>query len=295
MNEHQIYCFLMAAEENNFTKAAERLYITQPAISKVIGSLESELGVKLFLRSNNKRIELTEAGRLYRDVFTKMRYEMDAVRKTINSIEESGPQTVRFAYASRWSSNHFLDKLFDAVHAEHPNLTVEVECLEFQSIVDDLKEGCLDLGLCLSDYFDDNGADGIECEQVALIKWHIVYSDAFVQKNGPVSSLADFSKAAFFIADSERNRKTPDRIYQHFTRYGFIPRIEYLRNWDSVIAKVESGQGVVIFDEWAQHLHMKGFHHIDTSSHHSVTLAWNKSTPPEVARCFVRALKRYAG
>lgn len=59
MNTIQLECFLMVADCLNFTKAAESLKITQPAVSHQIRALEDELGVKLFIRTN-KRVSLTK-------------------------------------------------------------------------------------------------------------------------------------------------------------------------------------------------------------------------------------------
>ena len=61
MNTIQLECFLMVADCLNFTKAAESLKITQPAVSHQIRALEDELGVKLFIRTN-KRVSLTKEG-----------------------------------------------------------------------------------------------------------------------------------------------------------------------------------------------------------------------------------------
>lgn len=58
--------FLVVAKYENFSKAASELFISQPSVSKAIGSLEAELGVELFIR-NGKRIQLNEAGRALRD------------------------------------------------------------------------------------------------------------------------------------------------------------------------------------------------------------------------------------
>ena len=58
--------FLETAREENMTRAAERLYISQPTMSKQLKELEKELGVKLFRRSNYN-IKLTEAGMLLRE------------------------------------------------------------------------------------------------------------------------------------------------------------------------------------------------------------------------------------
>ena len=58
--------FLETAREGNMTRAAERLFISQPTMSKQLKELENELGTKLFVRSNYS-IRLTEAGMLLRE------------------------------------------------------------------------------------------------------------------------------------------------------------------------------------------------------------------------------------
>ena len=54
-------CFIEVTRTGNFTNAAENLFITQPALSRIIKSLEDELGTQLFIRTRKKLI-LTDAG-----------------------------------------------------------------------------------------------------------------------------------------------------------------------------------------------------------------------------------------
>ena len=61
MNFSQIKCFLAAAECLSFTRAADRLYLSQPVLSRQIASMEDELGIELFIREK-KSIRLTPAG-----------------------------------------------------------------------------------------------------------------------------------------------------------------------------------------------------------------------------------------
>ena len=65
MNDTLIQSFLSVAEEGSFCKAAEKIYISQPNLSRNIARLEKELNAQLFDRSG-KHIALTEAGRIYR-------------------------------------------------------------------------------------------------------------------------------------------------------------------------------------------------------------------------------------
>lgn len=64
VNTVQLECFLAVAQYLNFSKAAESVSITQPAVSHQIGSLEDELGVKLFVRTS-KSVSLTREGIMF--------------------------------------------------------------------------------------------------------------------------------------------------------------------------------------------------------------------------------------
>ena len=64
MNTMQLACFLAVAETLNFARAAERLHVTQPAVSQQIHSLEAELNMQLFQRTT-RTVELTQAGSLF--------------------------------------------------------------------------------------------------------------------------------------------------------------------------------------------------------------------------------------
>ncbi len=64
MNLERLSAFRAVAREQSFSRAASRLFKTQPAVSQAVGSLEEELGQRLFLRLG-RRTELTPAGRVF--------------------------------------------------------------------------------------------------------------------------------------------------------------------------------------------------------------------------------------
>lgn len=84
MNLSQLYYFKKLAEVQHYTKAAKELYITQPSLSEAISSLESELGVRLFLK-NGRNIKLTQYGQEFYQYVSSSLNELD---KGINVIQE---------------------------------------------------------------------------------------------------------------------------------------------------------------------------------------------------------------
>ena len=79
--------FLETAREGNMTRAAERLFISQPTMSKQLKELENELGTKLFVRSNYS-IRLTEAGMLLRERAEDILSLVDKTEAEFKSLEE---------------------------------------------------------------------------------------------------------------------------------------------------------------------------------------------------------------
>lgn len=63
MNMNSLHIFVKVAETLNMTEAANELYISQPAVSKAIKSMETSLGVKLLIRDKQNKIKLTDAGK----------------------------------------------------------------------------------------------------------------------------------------------------------------------------------------------------------------------------------------
>ena len=82
MDTRQIEYILQIAEENNITKAAEKLFITQSALNQQLLKLERELGTPLFQRTKNKWC-LTDAGRIYVEGARKM---MQIKKDTYNQL-----------------------------------------------------------------------------------------------------------------------------------------------------------------------------------------------------------------
>jgi len=93
----QLRYFLAAARFENFTRAAESLFITQPTLSKSVAALEAELGLELFDR-NGKTIQLNNYGRAYRDYVQNLFLELDEQKQKLHDMSGGIQGTVTIAF-----------------------------------------------------------------------------------------------------------------------------------------------------------------------------------------------------
>lgn len=138
--------FLMAAREENITRAAEMLHITQPTLSRQIAQLEDELGVKLFERGNHN-IVLTDDGMLLK---RRAQEFMDLAEKTLRDFsrdhELSGVVSVG---SGELKSMQFLSEAIASFRTKYPCVTFEIYSGDSDHIKERMDRGLLDIGLLL--------------------------------------------------------------------------------------------------------------------------------------------------
>jgi LysR family pca operon transcriptional activator len=137
-----LLCFLEVARQGSLAKAADKLAISQPALSKTLKELESLLSATLFVR-NKRGAALTEAGVAF------MRYagpSVQALREGVNSLRSGihEPVTVRLGVLSTVESL-LVPEVICRLHAQHPSLVVSVATGPSAYLLSQLRLGELDL------------------------------------------------------------------------------------------------------------------------------------------------------
>lgn len=137
--------FLAVAREENFTKAAKQLYITQPTLSRQIADLEEELGVKLFLRSNHNII-LTEDGLLLKQRAQEILTLADKTKRDFIQNEKVLAGTINIG-SGEYRSNEYLAKIIAEFRKLYPRVRYEIITGNTINIRDYIERGFLDIGL----------------------------------------------------------------------------------------------------------------------------------------------------
>jgi DNA-binding transcriptional LysR family regulator len=146
MDTRQLAAFCAVVERNSFSEAAERLGVTQPAVSQQIRSLEERLGQQLLDRSG-RRVEPTEAGRrLYRSAQKLLALERQLVEEV--SGEAAGPLRGQLAMgASTGPGGTVVPVLLCEFAEENPEVTIDLSIADTQTIVDRVARRELELGV----------------------------------------------------------------------------------------------------------------------------------------------------
>ena len=97
-------------KERNFTKVAEKLYLTQPGVSRMIATLEKELEYKLVCAFGTQNAGADGSGKLYYEMFEKCRQEFEETKKKCDLLQRENTDitTLKFGYVRGWSITGFI-------------------------------------------------------------------------------------------------------------------------------------------------------------------------------------------
>ncbi|AGA68446.1 transcriptional regulator [Desulfitobacterium dichloroeliminans LMG P-21439] len=137
--------FRKVAEEKSFSKAADDLFLSQPAVSSHIRNLENEFGTKLINRSS-KHVELTPAGEIFYEEATRIINQYKEAKEKINQIQSVVTGTLRIG-ASFTIGEYILPELISQMATGYPNLNISVTIANTEEIAQGLRQNRLDIAL----------------------------------------------------------------------------------------------------------------------------------------------------
>ena len=264
--------FVTVVEEQSITKAAEKLCIAQPPLSRQIQKLEEELGILLFERGS-RPVRTTDAGQFfYQHAVQILTHTAQAtsMAKRISSIN----MIIRIGYVSSLLYA-LLPQIIYLFRQNNPD--IQVELLEYgtKDQIEALKLGKIDLGfgrLRISDPAIKRILLRKEKLKLAIHKNH--YLTEYVHKGSYLSQIIDES---IFSYPATQKPNFSTLIQSIFTELGLVPKnmIE-VREIHMALGLVSSGEGVCIIPESASDIGMKNLVYIpilDMEAYSPISLA----------------------
>jgi DNA-binding transcriptional LysR family regulator len=138
----QLKVFESVARHLNYTRAAQELFLTQPAVSMQVKQLEESLGVALF-EQLGKRIHLTEAGREVLGYARTVTQQLDELEGILNHIKGLSGGRLRISVAT--TANYFIPTLLGTFSRRYPGVTVSLDVTNRETLLRQLSENTVDL------------------------------------------------------------------------------------------------------------------------------------------------------
>ncbi|TDX12582.1 LysR family transcriptional regulator [Flavobacterium sp. S87F.05.LMB.W.Kidney.N] len=232
--------FLAVAEELNFTKASEKLFISQPPLSRQIAELEEELQAKLFMR-NNKKVELTEAGKYFEKEVKTLFQDLERISLKTKKIAENISGEFRIAYISSIYSAVISD-LIKHLKSQFPYVNFKLFEVSTTKQITALEQGKIEMGIIRSPI------------QSPKIKAHLWFQDGFsivFNKNmiqlKSEKDILDLRDETFVFFNKDYAPHYHEVLLELCAFYGFTPKIIHeANNINSIVQLVKNGLGISI-------------------------------------------------
>lgn len=143
MTSQQIEYILTLAELKSFSKAAKKLYVTQPSLSQFISNLEKQLGLSLFDRSTTP-IRLTPAGEIYIKAARQMKDLEENLTNELYDLMALKKGTLKIGTSS-FRASYLLPQSITAFHTQYPAITISIVEDSMENLLKLLQQGNLDL------------------------------------------------------------------------------------------------------------------------------------------------------
>lgn len=232
--------FLAVAEELNFTKASEKLHLSQPPLSRQIKALENEIGAKLFDRSN-KKVTLTEAGKYFKEKVIHQFQDLEAAVLKTRKISENISGEYRIAYISSTFSLT-ISKLVEFLTKKYPYLNIKLYEVSTAKQILALEQGKIDLGILRAPLVSPKLNSRLWFRDY----YSLVYNNKLVTL-GDSNDLNQIKNQVFVFFNREYAPVYYHTLIEICSQYGYTPNIVHeANNINSIIQLVRNGLGVSI-------------------------------------------------
>jgi DNA-binding transcriptional LysR family regulator len=288
----ELHAFVVLAGELHFRKASERLFLSQPALSKKIQRLEEKLKGPLFVRSRRK-VALTDAGKTFLPKAAKLLQDAeDALRETQAAVEgRAGSLRIGFVIAS---VSEIVPQTILRFRKLYPEVELQMREIPSPSQVSSLIESRLDAGILRMPVTNR------KLISVPLFSEHLVLATPADAPYRPKEGMNGLRNRGFIFVSPSVSKTFHDRVLSLCLREGFTPRVVQEANEIlTILHFVRAGVGVSLVPSSALRLKVPGvrFHELGWKEPlWRIGIAWNRNSEklPLLSR-FVKVVQAVVG
>ncbi len=283
MNSTQIACFLEVAKSLSFARAAQALYTSQPVISYQIKSLESELELRLFTRTN-RNVALTAAGEYLYERLEPVSREIRKMVRAAQEIQRQQQQGLRIL-VRRLADYSCLTKAMRRFSDDHPLIPIDILTHEERRVRDLLSSGEIQLAFCY-------GYEVREDSKLEFLPLDRAFYYVLVNRDHPLTAFKyltfeDLTGETLILMDTELQKNKDVISAKELERLG-IGICYPSGSFDSMLLAVEAGAGFTVLP-CGKAKRFSGLIKIPLKNVHAVELglAWAREQDQEAAGKFV--------
>lgn len=284
----QLRGFVAVAEELHFGRAAERLNMTQPPLSRQIQKLEKTVGVEL-LERDNRKVVLTDAGRVFLADARRVLVAADRAPFTARKVASGRAGVIRLGFTAA-SGYNILGALLTEIATNLPDVDVQLRELVTSEQVQALQDGDLDLGLARPPFDHDIYESRLLLsEQLRLA---VPVDHPLNQLNRPIKA-SDLATAKLIMHSPTQARYFYDLAIKLMPiQHGNV--VHTVSQILTMVALVGSGHGVALVPESARYLGIEGVEYLYLESANDISVEvhaiWRRGAKNPALRRFVELL-----
>jgi DNA-binding transcriptional LysR family regulator len=296
LNLYKLEIFAIVVQTGSFSAAADRLLLTQPAISQHIQDLEASLGARLFLRGH-RGVSLTPSGETLHTYTRQILRLLAEAENAVTDVQHLASGQVKVA-ATPGVGVYRLPDCTQSFRQQYPNLSVTVETGTTRQIIDGLRHGQLDIGLIEGELEQGDDKAGIGVLELEINEQFVI-----VGSKHPWwarTSVRQEELAGQRMVMRQRNSQTRVWLDGELQRAGVQVQVTAeFDNAESIKRTVAKGTEIAILPEYVvrTELEMGVLHAAAVEGkplQRTLKLVWNQNaffTP--VTRTFLRFVTRY--
>lgn len=274
--------FLAVAEDLHFRKAAERLFISQPGLSRQIKQMEVDLGILLFQR-HNRKVELTHAGKFLKEELDKNLKNLDNIFNHAKLLNDGLGGDLKLGYVGS-AMNQIIPDLLLEFEKSNQDIVVSLKEMDNNKQIESLISLDIDLGFVRL----DRVPRGINIKPILKEPFCIVLPRGHHINSSNFSNVSQLKEEPFILFDSEYSTSYFEKVMQIFDDSGFVPNVSHNTIHAASIYKlVENGFGVSIVPKSLVpnfHEKIKFIELGDTPHRTTLSVVWNKENINPILR-----------